>query len=97
MLLTRAGDQELLLLLEKLDGPVWHSGLSNFHVLWLPCLADDRRIRNNRLLRKSLRSQNLQHVLTISGGRAPAAEPIVHTTLPKVDKAGTSSMEVPMA
>jgi hypothetical protein len=97
VLLTRVGDQELLLLLGKPDGPVWHSGLSNFSVLWLPCPANDRRVRNDHLLCKSLRSQNLQQVLTIPGGRAPVAEPIVHTTMPKVDKAGTSSMEVPMA
>jgi hypothetical protein len=32
-----------------------------------------------------------------TNGRASVAEPMVHTTLPKVDKVGTSSAEVPMA
>jgi hypothetical protein len=84
--LARAGDQELSLLPLKPNGLVWHSRLFGFLVLGL-----------HRLLRKILHSQNLQQVLTIPGGRASVAEPTVHTTLPMVDKAGTSSAEVPMA
>jgi hypothetical protein len=38
-----------------------------------------------------------QEVLTILSGSALAAEPMVRTTLPKVDKMGTSSVEVPTA
>jgi hypothetical protein len=95
--LTRAGDQELPLLPRKSDGPIWHSGLSNFSVLGLPYSAGGRHVHNGRLLHKILHSQNLQQVLTIPGGRASTVEPKVCTTLPKVDKAGTSSMDVPMA
>jgi hypothetical protein len=59
--------------------------------------AGGEHVRNGRLLCKILHSQNLQLVLTIPGGRASVVEPMVHTTLPKVDKAGTSLVEVPMA
>jgi hypothetical protein len=94
---AHAGDQELLLLPGKSDGLVWHSGLSGFPVLGLPYLAGGRCVCNGCLQRKSLHSQNFQQVLTIPGGRASAVEPMIHTTPPKVDKAGTSSMKVPIA
>jgi hypothetical protein len=60
VLLVHAGDQELLLLHEKPDGTVWHSGLSDFPALGLPYPVGGRRVRNDHLLRKSLRSQKLQ-------------------------------------
>jgi hypothetical protein len=41
----------------------------------------------------SICDQNLQLVLTILGESASAAEPRVHTTLPKVDKVEISSAE----
>jgi hypothetical protein len=43
----------------------------------------------------SLRDQNLQLVLTISGGSASVVEPTIRTTLPKVVRADTSSVEAP--
>jgi hypothetical protein len=55
-----ADDQELLLFPGKLNGSVWHSGLSDFPILGLPCPAGGQRVRNGHLLRKSLQSQNLQ-------------------------------------
>jgi hypothetical protein len=61
------------------------------------CPAGGRRILNGRLLRHILRSQNPQQVMTILGGSALVVEPMVCTTLPKVDKAGISSAEVPTA
>jgi hypothetical protein len=97
MLLTRLGDQELLLSLGKLDGPVWHSGLSSIPILRPSCPASGRRIRNDRLLRSSLRGQNPQYVLTIPGGSASVVVSIVHTTPPKEDKVDTSLVEGPMA
>jgi hypothetical protein len=59
---ARDGDQELLLLPGKPDGPIWHSWLSSFSVLGLPCPTGGRCVRNGHLLRKSLHSQNLQQV-----------------------------------
>jgi hypothetical protein len=35
--------------------------------------------------------------MSIPNERASAAEPMVHSTLPKVDKAGTLSVDVPTA
>jgi hypothetical protein len=58
VLLARADDQELLLSLGKLDGQVWHSGLSDFSTLKPSYPASDRRIHNDRLPRSSLRGQN---------------------------------------
>jgi hypothetical protein len=95
--LARANDQELLLLPGKPDRPVWGSGPFGFPVPKSCCPAGGRHVRNVRVLRSSLCSQNLQQVLTIPSGRASAAEPMVRTTLSKVDKAGTSSTEVPTA
>jgi hypothetical protein len=60
VLLARADDQELMLLPRKSDGLVWHSRLSDFPVLGLPCPTGGRHVRNGRLLCKSLCSQNLQ-------------------------------------
>jgi hypothetical protein len=92
-----ASDQVLLLPLGKLDGPVWHSGLSGFPALKLLCPANGRRVRNGHLLCSSLHSQNPTHVLTILGGSASTVAPIDRTTLPKDDKVDISSMEVPTA
>jgi hypothetical protein len=97
VILACARNQELLLLSRKLDHPVWGFGSSNFPILESCCPVGGRCICNGRLLCSSLHSQNPQQVLTISGGSALVAEPMVHTTLPNVDKAGTSSTEVPMA
>jgi hypothetical protein len=47
------------------------------------------------LLHSSLHVQNLQLVLTILGESSSATKPMVRTTLPKVDKADTSSAEAP--
>jgi hypothetical protein len=92
-----AGDQELLLPLGKLDGLVWHSGLSDFPALKLLCPTDGRRIRSGHLLRSSLQGQNLEQVLTIPGESAPVVAPMDRTTPAKEDKVDTSSTEVPMA
>jgi hypothetical protein len=98
VLLAHVGDQELLLLLlGKNDHLVWGSGPSSFPVSESCCPTSGRCVRNSHLLCSSLHSQNPQHVLTILGGRASAVEPMVCTTLPTVDKAGTSSVEVPTA
>jgi hypothetical protein len=96
-LLAHVGDQELLLFLGKPDDPIWHSRLSSFPVLRLSCPAAGRCIRNIRLLRSSLRGQNPQQVLTILGGSALVAAPMVCTTPPKEDKVDTKSVEAPMA
>jgi hypothetical protein len=48
-------------------------------------------------LHGSLRGQNLQVVLTISGESALAVESTDRTTLPKVDMANTLAAEAPMA
>jgi hypothetical protein len=77
----------------KLDGLVWHSGLSGFPILEPSYPATGRCSHNNRLLYSSLRGQNFQLVLTIPGGNASAAEPTVCTTPPKVDKVDKSSAE----
>jgi hypothetical protein len=75
---------------------VWHSGLSNFHVLEASCPIVGRHSHNDRLLYSSLWGQNIQLVMTILGESASSAEPMVHTTQPKVDKVDTLSVEAPM-
>jgi hypothetical protein len=97
VLLAHASDQQLQLLPRKSDHPVWGSGPSGFPVSKSCCPTSGQCVSNGHLLRSSLHSQNAQEVLAILGGRASAAEPIVHTTLKKADKVGTSSGEVPMA
>jgi hypothetical protein len=88
---------ELLLSLGKLDHPVWDFGLSDFPILELSCPAAVRHSRNDCPLCSSLHDQNLQLVLIILGESASVAEPKVCTTLPKVDKADTSSAKPPTA
>jgi hypothetical protein len=92
-----AGDQVLLLPPEKLDGLVWHSGLSGFPALKLLCSADGRRACSGYLLCSSLYGQNSEQVLTILGGCASVVVPMDHTTPPKEDNVDTSSTEVPTA
>jgi hypothetical protein len=58
MLLARAGDQELQRLPKKMDGPVWHSGLSIFPDPRPFCLASGQHVHNGHLLRSSLRGQH---------------------------------------
>jgi hypothetical protein len=87
---------ELLLSSGEPDGPVCHSGMSDFPNLEHSCLAGGRCSHNGHLLCSSLRGQNPQQVLTMSGGSALAAESTDCTTLPKVDKADTSPAEGPM-
>jgi hypothetical protein len=89
------GDQVLLLLPGKLNGRVWHSGLTGFPVSRLFCPAGGQRVRNGCLLRSSLRGQNPQYVLTILGGSASVVVSMARTTPSKEDKAGTSSVEAP--
>jgi hypothetical protein len=81
----------------KLDGLVWHSRLSGFPVLEASCPIAGRRLCSDRLLYSSPCSQNLQPVLGIPGESASASEPMVHTTLPKVDNVDASLAEAPMA
>jgi hypothetical protein len=82
---------ELLLSSGKPDDPVWYSGLSGFPA-WS---AIGRHHRNSRLLCGNLHGQNLKLVLTILGETASAAEPMVRSTPPMVDKMDTSSTEAP--
>jgi hypothetical protein len=86
-----------MLLPGKPDLPVWGFGPSGFSVSEPYCPTGGRHVRNAHLLDSSLCSQDSQQVLTIPGGRSSVVEPMVHTTLPKVDKAGISSVEIPMA
>jgi hypothetical protein len=90
VLLACTDDQEQLLFMAKPDGPVWHSGLSSFHVSRPSCPAGGRRIHNGRLVHTRLRGQNPQQVLTILGGSALAVAPMARTTSPKVDKGDMS-------
>jgi hypothetical protein len=83
--------------LRKLDGLVWHSGLSNFPALGSSCPTGGRRKCSGHLLRSCLSGQNPQQVLTIPGGSASTVVPMVHTTPPNEDKVDTSSAEVPTA
>jgi hypothetical protein len=92
MPLAPTGDQVLLLLPGKPDGPIWHSRLSGFSVLRPSCLVGGWRVRSGHLLHSSLHSQNPEQVLTIPGVSASAVEPMAHTTPPKVD---TSPVEAP--
>jgi hypothetical protein len=85
-----AGDQLLSLPPGKLNGPIWHFGLSSFPALKLLCPTDGRRARGGHLLRSSLRGQNLEKVLSIPGGSALVVVPMDRTTLPKEDKVDTS-------
>jgi hypothetical protein len=80
--------------LGKLDGLVWHSGLSNFLILEASCPVAGRRSRNDHLPSSGFRGHNLQLVQTILGESVSVMEPMVCTTLPKVD---TSSTEAPTA
>jgi hypothetical protein len=84
---------ELLLSSGKPDDPVWYSGLSDFPA-WS---AVGQHLRNNRLLCGNLHGQNLKLVLTILGETTSAAEPMVCSTPPMVDKVDTSSTEAPTA
>jgi hypothetical protein len=77
--LTLAGDQVLLLLSGKPDGPVWHSGLSGFPALRLFYPVRGRRVHNGCFLCES----------------ASMVVSMARTTLPKEDKAGTSLAEAP--
>jgi hypothetical protein len=88
-----ASDQVLSLPPRKSDGPVWHSGLSDFPAPKLLCLADGRCVRSSHLLCSSLHGQNPEQVLTIPSGSASVVEPMDRTTPPKEDKVGTSSTE----
>jgi hypothetical protein len=88
---------KLLQSLRKPDDLICHSGLSSFPVLKASYPVASRHSHNGRLLCSSLYGQNLQLVLTILGGCASVAEPMVRTTPPKVDKVGTSSAEAPTA
>jgi hypothetical protein len=88
--LAPAGDQVLLLLPGKPDGPVWHSELSGFLVLRPSYPVGGRCVRSGHLQHSSLHSQNPEQVLTIPGGSASVVEPMARTTPPKVD---TSSPE----
>jgi hypothetical protein len=58
MLLAHVVNRELQQLPRRLDGSVWHSGLSNFPDLGPFCPAGGRRVRNDHLLCSSLHSQN---------------------------------------
>jgi hypothetical protein len=78
--LTLTGDQVLLLLPGKPDGSIWHSGLSGFPALRLFYPARGRRAHNGCFLCES----------------ASVVVSIARTTLPKEDKAGTSSVEAPL-
>jgi hypothetical protein len=88
-------DQRQLFPSGKPDGPVWHSGLSEFPVLEPSCPVGGRHSRNDRLLCSSLCGQNPHQVLTITDGSALVAESMDRTTPPQVDKADTSSTEAP--
>jgi hypothetical protein len=92
-----AGDHMLSLPPAKLDGLVWHSGLSDFPALKLLCPADGRCVRSSHLLHSSLYCQNPKQVLTIPGGSASIVAPMDRTTPCKEDKVGTSSVEALMS
>jgi hypothetical protein len=81
----------------KSDHPVWGSGPSNFSAWGSSCHAADQRFRSGHLLHSSPFDHNLQLVLTILSESASAMEPTVSTTLPKMDKVDTSSVEAPTA
>jgi hypothetical protein len=96
--LAPADDLVLLLLLrQKLGGPVWHSGLSDFPAQRPFYPAGGRCVRNCHLLRNSLRDQNPEQVLTILGGSASTAVSMARTILPNEDKVGTSLVDTPTA
>jgi hypothetical protein len=93
--LCPAGDQVLSLPTGKLDGLVWHSGLSDFPAPKILYPTDGRCVRSSHLLRSSCHSQNPEQVLTIPGGSALVVAPMERTTPPKEHKVGTSSAEAP--
>jgi hypothetical protein len=80
----------------KPDHLIWGFGPSDFLVSWPFYPVGGRHFLIGRLLCSSLHGQNFQHALTIPGGIALVAEPMVRTTPHKADKADTSSAEVPM-
>jgi hypothetical protein len=80
------GGQVLSLPPRKLDGLVWHSGLSDFLAPKLIFPADGRCVHSSHLLRSSLHGQNPEQVLIIPGGSASVVAPMDRTTLPKEDK-----------
>jgi hypothetical protein len=94
---ARAGDQVLSLPPGKLDGPVWHFGLSGFPAPKLLCPVDGRCVRSSHLLHSSINGQNPEQVLTIPGGSASVVAPMDRTTPHKEDKVGISSIEAPTA
>jgi hypothetical protein len=70
---------ELLLSSVKLDHPVCGTGPSDFPA----CSAFGRHLHNSHLLRGSLRGQNIQLVLAISGEGGSVAESTDRTTRPR--------------
>jgi hypothetical protein len=76
--LAPAGDQVLLLLPGKPDGPVWHSELSGFLVLRPSYPVGGRCVLSGHLQHSSLHSQNPEQVLTIPGGSASVSHGSYH-------------------
>jgi hypothetical protein len=92
-----AGNQMLSLPPRKLDGPVWHAGLSGFPTPKLLCPTDGRCVCSSHLLHSSLHGQNPEQVLTIPGGSASVVAPMDRSIPSKEEEVGTSSMEAPTA